>query len=614
MERDNETADDRRADSTTNDRAATDGTAAGSTAVGAARNDRVASAGLSRRNVLKTAGALGALAAGGALGTGSVTAAPNADPETIDAPYKIVLGDGDVLANKRIVANGSDVSIVARGNDWEIRNVGIEGEARSNPITVETSGGSGLIENVYVGGVASADETPIFVHREHSGTITIRNANVGNTSSSHGIYASAPGSTPERKPGGGGAVHIQECYAHDTGGNGFRIGSDGSYVRNSVAANCDNSGVWNQWERGRVENVAIEAGVNAFNVGANNYDNRDGECTLSVSNAEYDAPNEVRKADGIGDWDYYSASGLTRTSSPDLSPPGGVPMSAAGAAGSGGSGGSGGSSATSDGSDASDSAADSEGSDSSESSEGSDSEDTSQSEGSDDSDSGGSEEASGSAGTADVTASESNDGPVEYELRTDGTFYGSKSEDSNDGVSSGGSRASGKVWPGFTDTFSLDGAVTDVTANGDVTVEADGETIDAGGDDAATESDDTESDSSDADDGDDSDSDSEDADSEPSESSDSSDDGSDDEDRSLIVEGAGSTTNGPRDYRVVVTGTVTDLEGNPDDSVSGGDTVNGKVWAPFTDRYAFSGEIDSFETDGDVTVRVDGETVDPDSL
>jgi len=38
------------------------------------------------------------------------------------------------------------------------------------------------------------------------------------------------------------------------------------------------------------------------------------------------------------------------------------------------------------------------------------------------------------------------------------------------------------------------------------------------------------------------------------------------------------------------------------------------VWAPFSDRYAFSGEIDSFETDGEVEVRVDGKAVDPDSL
>ncbi|PSP73798.1 hypothetical protein BRC86_08185 [Halobacteriales archaeon QS_3_64_16] len=556
--------------------------------------------GVSRRNVLKTTGALGALAAGGALASGSAAAAPNADPEVIDAPYEVHLGDGDTLANKRIVANGSQVSIVASGSNWEIRNVGIEGKADSNPITVKVtdSGGSGLIENVYVGGVSTSDETPIFVHREHAGDLTIREVNVGNTSNSHGIYASAPGSPSYRKQGGGGTVGIESCYAHDTGGNGFRIGSDGSYVKDSVAANCDNSGVWNQWERGRIENVSIEASVNAFNVGANNYDNRNGECKLSVSNVEYNAPNEVRKAPGIGDWNYYSPSGVSETSSPDTSPPSGVPMSAAEAAGGGGSSGDSDSTDGSSGSESSDSSDGSNGSDDS-----NDAEEPTESDGSDDSDSEESEESTSSPTVpVDVTASESNDEPAEYELTADGTFAGSNSEDSNDQAN--GSSASGKVWPGFTDTFSLAGELTDASATGDVTIEVDGQTVDigdieSGGDAGENEEDSTE----DTDESDESD---EDSDSKSSTGG----------DRSLIVKGTGSTTNGSRAYHVAVEdGTISDLEDSTDDAVSAGGTeVDGTVWAPFTDRYSFTGEIASFEADGSVAVRIDGETVDPDSL
>lgn len=605
MERDNDTADD-----TTGD--------------------------VSRRNVLKTTGTLGALAVGGALGSGSVAAAPNAEPETIEAPYEVVLGDGDVLANKRIVANGSQVSIVARGSGWEIRNVGIEGQAQQNPITVEaSSGGSGLVENVYVGGVASSDETPIFVHREHAGTITIRNVNVGNTSNSHGIYASAPGSPSYRAPGGGGAVHIESCYAHDTGGNGFRIGSNGSYVRNSVAANCDNSGVWNQWQEGRVENVSIEAGVNAFNVGANNYDNRNGECVLRVSNVEYDAPNEVREAPGIGSWDFYVSSGVSKTSSPDLSPPGGVPTSAAEAAGSGSSTGE--SSDTTEESDDADSGSD-DSIDSSESTDDTDASEEAEAESEDTGEETESEDSSvpDSAVPVEVNAASSNDGSIDYELAADGTFYRSNDDDSEDAAT--GSNASGTVWPGFTDTFYLDGELTNFEHEGEATVTVDGSTVDSGtssdsdpdsdsssDDESSDESDSEEASSEDGNDSsdssaedsaseDDTNSDEEDG-SDASDTGDDGDTGAADEDRSLIVKGAGSTTNGPRDYQVTVTGTISDLEGNPDDTVSSDETtVDGKVWAPFFDRYAFSGEIASFETDGDVTVRVDGETVDLDSL
>jgi hypothetical protein len=574
--------------------------------------------GVSRRNVLKTTGALGALAAGGALASGSAAAAPNAEPEVIDAPYEVRLGDGDVLANKRIVANGSEVSIVANGSDWEIRNVGIEGEADSNPIALKVpdSGGSGLIENVYVGGVSTPDETPIFVHREHAGDLTIREVNVGNAPETHGIYAAPPGSPSYRKQGAGGTVGIESCYAHDLGWNGFRIGTDGSYVRDSVAANCGHSGVWNQWQSGRVENVSIDSGVNAFNVGANNYDNRDGECKLSVSNVEYDSPNEVRKAPGIGDWDYYSSSDVTETSSPDLTPPSGVPMSAAEAAGGGGSSGD---------SDSTDGATGSDGSDSSEESDGvEDSEETAESDGSDSSED--SEEAeestSGSIVSVDVIASESNDEAVEYELDADGTFLESGSDDSHDQVD--GSSASGTVWPGFTDTFSLDGELTDASASGDVTIEVDGRTVDAGDAESSDDSGEDEADSpddSDSEDGEE-DTDSEDS-AEDTDESDESDEGEESDsdsttggDRSLIVKGTGSTTNGPRAYHVVVDGgTISDLEDSTDDVVSDdGTEVDGTVWAPFTDRYSFSGEIDSFETDGSVAVRIDGETVDPDSL
>lgn len=548
---------------------------------------------VSRRNVLKTTGALGALAVGGALSTGSAAAAPNTEPETIEGSYEVVLEDGDVLANKHIVSNGSRVSIVANGSDWEIRNVGIEGKPPENPITVRVtdSGGSGLIENVYVEGVGSSDETPIFVHRKHEGTVTIRHVNVGNTPETHGIYASAPGSPSYRKQGGGGVVQIEKCYAHDLGWNGFRIGTDGSYVKDSVAANCGHSGVWNQWQEGRVENVRITSGVNAFNVGANNYDNRGSECKLSASNVEYNSPNEVRKAPGIGDWNYYSSSNVTESSSVDTSPPSGVPMSAAEAAGGGSSGSSSGSSSVDDGNDTTDDAAETDSNGSDDSSESTDEEESTNEDTS----------VPDSAVPVEVTADSSNDSSVDYELTADGTFYRLSDEDSED--SADGSNASGTVWPGFTDTFYLDGEVTSFDHDGDATVTVDGSTVDTGSDSSSeSSSEDDETDSSDSGGEDDTEGGS-DADSSASEN------------RSLEVEGTGDTTDGPREYRVTVTGTISDLEGNPDDTVSDDETeVTGKVWAPFFDRYAFSGEIDSFETDGDVEVRVDGETVDPDSL
>ena len=84
---------------------------------------------------------------------------------------------------------------------------------------------------------------------------------------------------------------------------------------------------------------------------------------------------------------------------------------------------------------------------------------------------------------------------------------------------------------------------------------------------------------------------------------------------SLVIEGTGSTTNGPREYQVTVDGTIADKEGSAEDVVSdSGTELIGKVWAPFTDRYTFDGEITAFEAEGSVAVEVDGEAIDPDSL
>ncbi len=166
---------------------------------------------------------------------------------------------------------------------------------------------------------------------------------------------------------------------------------------------------------------------------------------------------------------------------------------------------------------------------------------------------------------------------VSYSFSVDGELEGTmllNSEDSVDGTSASGAVAGG------TDSYLFSGSVTEFGHDGDLTVELDGQEVDPaqwGG-----------SDGSDGFDG--------------------SDGGSATPDRELRISG-GSRSN-VVSYSFSVDG---ELEGtmllNSEDSVDG-TSASGAV-AGGTDSYLFSGSVTEFGHDGDLTVELDGQEVDP---
>lgn len=171
--------------------------------------------------------------------------------------WSVRLEDGDRLENVLIdiTASGAQYRIIAKGDGWAIRNLGIKGsldiEEKNEPIAVQVTnpGASGIIENLYLGDGGAHGQTGIYVLKDHAGELEIRQANVQGWPD-NGIYASSPGNVePHSYPGANGAVKIYDSYASNNN-VGFRIGSEGSFCKNCVATgNGDREfwGYWNPW-------------------------------------------------------------------------------------------------------------------------------------------------------------------------------------------------------------------------------------------------------------------------------------------------------------------------------------------------------------------------------
>ncbi|UPW00816.1 hypothetical protein M0R88_01620 [Halorussus gelatinilyticus] len=198
---------------------------------------------IDRRDYLRTVGATATAAGllGGAAGSAS---AESYETVTVSANSEkfVTVGSGNdspsVLENKiyDVTADGAAVKIYAEGTDWVIRDVGIRGVGNGDGYTVganvTASDGTGLIENVYLGdgSASNSGRVGIYVFDGHSGNVTIRDCNV-QSFSDNGIYGSYPGNSS----GGQGTVQIENCYARNNNISQYRLGTDGSYVRDSVA-------------------------------------------------------------------------------------------------------------------------------------------------------------------------------------------------------------------------------------------------------------------------------------------------------------------------------------------------------------------------------------------
>ncbi|EFW93137.1 hypothetical protein ZOD2009_04717 [Haladaptatus paucihalophilus DX253] len=201
-----------------------------------------------RRSFLKAAGATVTSAVGLSVAGGRVSAS---EYETITVPAgqtkSITVGDGQTFENKLIdqSAPGAAATIRASGSGWTIRNVGFKGGCGATNfgffsiIPSVSSGGTGTIENVYMGDGAetnSANEAQpgglwVDANTPHEGELMLRNVNIQKYAN-NGLYGSGPGAA--HGAGSGGPVKVEGCYCANNDIANVRLGTPGSYVKNTV--------------------------------------------------------------------------------------------------------------------------------------------------------------------------------------------------------------------------------------------------------------------------------------------------------------------------------------------------------------------------------------------
>lgn len=439
---------------------------------------------VTRRGCLRSAGV--AVASAAAIGTmGSASAkelvhASDVSGTTYDVPsgerIRILVGEnqyGDYgdLTNALIKAEGKQVEIVSFGSGWEIRNVGIDGQTDGDHpvIDVKTDGGSGTVENVYLGDGGGDGQVGLFVKKEHEGTVTLKNIYVSGFPN-NGIYASTPG----QSDGGGGTVQIENCYAENNNRANYRIGSDGSYVEDSVAVstNAPNNadtvnmrGVWVRRGNCDITNTDITTeGTEAI------YATGGGTAVYENSDYEVDYPHDFK-----GD---VETSNLG--SDPTTSTPSGVPTSASQAANGGGSS----SSSSDDESDApEETTSDESKEDSSAEEQSTEEESSSEEESTEEESRGGEGEASSEAnqeteGDAEdeslpneVTIQSETGDDVHYEFSVDGEV-----ETLSSGDTTSDSTAAGRVHS-YQDKYEFSGEFTEFRYSGPCVIDVNGETV-----------------------------------------------------------------------------------------------------------------------------------------
>lgn len=280
---------------------------------------------LGRRSYLKaTAGAAAMVAAG----VGSASASEDYDVIEVGAGerYTVSLGSGDTLENKLIdiSADGAKYRITASGSDWAIRNVGVRGVwggfDKEEPILVRVDdGGTGVIENLYLGDGAIDDEyagvTGIFVPDTHAGVLKIDRTNIQGMPD-NAIYASGPGQTDEYgNAGAGGEVHITNSYAADCRSAHYRIGSNGSYVENCVAVGGDR-GFIGRFEHTEAYDSSFSGGrFGDVVVGASGWETSS-DASVRVENCRFETTHLYRDGNEL----YGESVGEPRTEPPEEAP------------------------------------------------------------------------------------------------------------------------------------------------------------------------------------------------------------------------------------------------------------------------------------------------------
>ncbi|WP_248517013.1 hypothetical protein [Salinarchaeum laminariae] len=527
---------------------------------------------IDRRNAMKLLGGTAAAVVGlGATATAGAAESYELIEVGEDEAYTVSLGSGDTLENVLIdvSANRADVHIGADGDGWEIRNVAIRGaidigddspggdtaeqEGGYNSVfTCDASaGGTGLIENVYLGdGLApGVDKSALVTATNHEGHIDVRNFNCGGFSTTC-FYVSGFG-----REGTGGSMTIENSYFENSSSAHIRPAGNVT-IRNCVVTNT-NEVVYLPRTFGGVEQAVTSRGI---------WTSYSGSTTL-VENCDIDIREENTCE---APWDYSgpcqanavwaSEAGIDLVdcevrgtvggnvnesgtgSNPDLSLPSGCPADPKSAA-NGTAG-----------------------------------------DGSGDSGSGGSGNLdSGSDGSVITITGGSGSNVVTYAFEVSDTVE--LGADANDEDTVSGSTATGKL-AGGSDSFRFTETVTDFAADGDVTVSIDGQAVDPNelASDGSYRTDDGEETSEEE---------------EPVLS------------RSITL--SGGSQEETVEYTFSVSEAVAKGErANSEESVS--DTTASGYLIGGTDSFEFAGEITSFDATADLTVTVDGEAVDQAAL
>jgi len=258
----------------------------------------------------------------------------------------IRLGDGDTLENTLIdqTANGASARVVVvtgNASTTTIKNVGFKGKPASHfghfQITAQAHDTNGkiVIENVYLAdpprNPSNYDTGGMYVHNRHKGDILIKNCNIQNWGN-NAIYAADPGMQGGSSAYGRGTVRVENVFSKSNNISNCRLGSAGSYVKDSVlwadgnaphAGSAYNErGFWGEFMTTKVLNCDIQATKgSAAIVAIAPHGYQYGEPSVEVDNSRV-AGNYVGK--------HIKEHNVTKN--PDTSMPSGVPTSASHAA------------------------------------------------------------------------------------------------------------------------------------------------------------------------------------------------------------------------------------------------------------------------------------------
>ncbi|SEP71248.1 right-handed parallel beta-helix repeat-containing protein [Natrinema salaciae] len=229
-------------------------------------DERTTETTIDRRSYLKLAGVA-------AIATGTATGAANAasgEYETIAASGQTIrIDSGETWENKLIdLGTRNSITIVAKGTDWTIRNIGFTGEVAYDDTlfaVADTGGGTSRMENIYFDECPSDRPTGgsyrakcIWVDPDHNGSLEVSRCNFS-ANGNNGIYGSAPAYN-----GDGGDIVLANCYTNDSHHTGLRIGDCGMKIVDSVVyksgSSSANRGIWIWGDGGDVatlENVHV---------------------------------------------------------------------------------------------------------------------------------------------------------------------------------------------------------------------------------------------------------------------------------------------------------------------------------------------------------------------